>query len=277
MTIESTITRVVYEGNGVTRRFSLPFPLLAESHVEVYVTDVGVKDSAVIQPLATGYRVENIALNEPCLVFPEDGDAPPLGKGRVLTAVRKLPLVQQMNLENGGNLQAEILETQFDILTMQMQQLAYGLERAVKIPPYSANQSMSVADFFARMEKLCDRAEAAALRLEKQEDLETIITKAMNKSETWVVKEDMAPGSVLTLPVHYLPQRSMLVFSVDGVLCYPRKIVDETSEHDLDTSSIQYEEIADEDTASNAIRLFFPLPKGSICHALVLGQSHHFD
>lgn len=272
MTIESTATRVTYEGNGVTRRFPLPFPLLAESHVEVYVTKVGVDDFALIKPLGKGYRVENIILNEPCLIYPEDADAPPLGKGEKLTVVRRLPLVQQMNLENGGILHAETLETQFDILTMQMQQLAYDVDRAVKIPPYSTNQEMDVADVLARMKALCHRAEAAALRLEKQDDLETVVGKATNIAGSWVVEKERAPGDVLVLPVHYLPRRNMLVFSVDGVLCYPTQHLD-GADGELAKGIAQYEEMSEDDGTSNTIRIRFPLPRGSICYALVLGGS----
>ena len=273
MTIESITTRVAYKGNGVTRRFPLPFPLLAESHVEVYVTTENTKDSTVIKPLRVGYRVENIPLNEPCLVYPEDADGPALEKGRILTVVRRLPLVQQMNLENGGKLHAETLETQFDILTMQVQQLAYDLDRAVKVPPYSANVNMGVADVLARMEEFCQRAEAAALRLEKQDDLETVLTKATNIAATWAVDKNAEAGDVLVLPVYYMSGRNMLVLSVDGVLCYPAGGVAGVKGEEQGNPIAQYEELSEIDGTSNKIRLLFPLSKGSVCHALVLGNN----
>lgn len=273
MTIESISTRVAYEGNGVTRRFPLPFPLLAESHVQVYVTSVNTKDSAVIKPLRMGYRVENIPLNEPCLVYPEDADAQALEKGRILTVVRRLPLVQQMNLENGGKLHAETLETQFDILTMQVQQLAYDLDRAVKVPPYSANADMDVAEVLARMEEFCQRAEAAALRLEKQDDLETVLTKGTNIAGTWAVNKNTEAGDVLVLPVYYMTGHNMLVFSVDGVLCYPAGDVVWAKAEEQGSPIAQYEELPEIDGTSNKIRLLFPLSKGSVCHVLVLGNN----
>lgn len=312
MTIESTTTRVAYEGNGITRSFPIPFPLLADSHVEVYLTDKDVADSVVMKPLAVGYRVENIPDGEPCLVYPEDAEAPALEKGRKLTIIRRLPLIQQTNLENGGNLHAETLETQFDIITMQMQQLADDVARAVKIPPYSGNSSRDVNEVLAQMEGLCQRAEAAALRLEKHDDAETLLGGGGNIAVTWVMEKNLTSGDVLRIPAHYPVGRDRLIFSVDGVLCYPAKppekdaessdkdlMAEETPQSEVPDSAVsgsvlsgsepskdhlsrsdginmgtQYEEIAADDDFSNEIRLFFPLPAGSVCHALVLGTGN---
>lgn len=289
MTLESTITRVAYEGNGVTRKFPLPFPLLAASHVEVYVTDMDIADSMAVSPLAAGYRVEDIALREPYLVYPEDAEAPALKAGRKLTVVRRLPLVQQTNLENGGNLQAETLETQFDTIVMQLQQLAYDLDRAVKVPPYSSKQRLDVTDLLAHMEALCHRAEDAAQRVEKQADMETVLGGTSNLSATWALTESLAAGDLLTLPVHYMPWRNMLILSVDGVLCYPAKKTTAAegngqSGNEVDVGGqagsepdgriAQYEELLGGEEFSNQVRVHFPLPKGSVCHALVLMDKH---
>lgn len=222
MTVESTTTRAVFAGNGSTRKFPLPFPLLSASHLEVYITKRDMSDSIVVSPLSGGYSVQDIATAEPYVVYPEDGEAPPLEAGWQLTAVRRLPLIQQTNLENGGNLHAETLETQFDLVAMQLQQLDYDLKRSVKVPPYSSNESIDVSEILHKMEKFCERAEHAARRVEEQADADVLADRTANLAATWLVGEEKQAGELVELPVHYMPGFNVLSLSVDGVLCYPQ-------------------------------------------------------
>lgn len=267
MTIETTLTVAKFLGNGVTRKFPLPFPLLAASHLEVYVTPQGMKATYGAEPLTGGYSVQDMDTAEPYVVFPEDPFASPLGVGEQLVVMRRLPLIQQTNLENGGNLHAETLEMQFDLMTMQLQQVDYDLQRCIKVPPYFESNTMDTAQLLRQMEALCERAEAAAKRLEEREAMETIDDGVKNMAATWVSKAIEA-GSVVDLPVFYLPHANMLSISVDGVVCYPKNT------GAMDISDIyQFEEIAEEEGLSQKIRFLFPIAEGSVCHATVLAKT----
>lgn len=266
MTIETTLTRAVYEGNGVTRKFPLPFPLLSAEHLQVYVSAREVKDSERLAPLAAGYSVQDIDTAVPYVIFPENDELAALSQHEQLTLIRRLPLVQQTNLENGGNLQAETLETQFDVIAMQLQQLAYDMERAVKIPPYAQARSMDVADVLQAMEKICQRAEDAARRLEQKADADALIGGLRNLSATWV-SPAVSAGSVMELPVHYVPGRNVLTFSVDGVQCYP-------GSSETPGEVYQYQEVEDVTSQySRSVRVSFPIAEGTICHAHVVASN----
>ena len=107
----------------------------------------------------------------------------------------------------------------------------------------------------------------------KQDDLETVLIKTTNIAGTWAVDKNMEVGDVLVLPVYYVTGCNMLVFSVDGVLCYPTGGVVGVQDEEQGDSIAQYEELPEIDGTSNTIRLLFPLSKGSVCHALVLGNT----
>ena len=58
MTVNSTIAKASYTGNGVTRRFSIPFYFLDVSHVKVLLTNTQTMRDTVLS-YETDYTIVN--------------------------------------------------------------------------------------------------------------------------------------------------------------------------------------------------------------------------
>ena len=263
MTLESTLTKIHYEGNGITREFPLPFALLSEEHVRV----IHIGADTVQQTLSDGFAVCDRALGTPYILYPVDAELPALPVGERLTFLRVLPLVQQTGLENGGAMDAEALETQFDIITMQIQQLAEELERTPKLSPASLDTSLTVNTLYQQLETIRAQAELAAQRAEAVADDKTLFEGIRNLAATWEETQGKTLGEVLVLPVQYIPGRNVLSLYADGVLCYPAGEQGNGGEQDI----LQYEEAGSD--LSCEVRLLFAVPKGTVWHARVVASN----
>lgn len=262
MTLESTITKAVYQGNGVTRVFPIPFALHSASHVCLVHTNSVGKDKAIHYT----YAVHDVGVGEePYVEYPADPEAPALPEGDRLTVMRVVPLTQQTNLENGGNLHAEVLERQFDLITMQLQQLAEELGRIPKFPASTLEKDTDLALFIDRLDALVARAYEAARRAEAVGDAKVIREGTENLSATWV-SAAMSAGELMDLPINYLPGRNVLQLSLDGVLCFG-------SSANGAQGVLQYAEVLAEGDLSHQVRLLFDVPAGGVWHAFVLASN----
>jgi|GEM_PF-6272733 hypothetical protein len=261
MTLESSTTKVHYEGNGSTREFPLPFVLLSAEHVQVIHTPA--KGEA--RTLTDGYAVCDLGIDAPYIHFPVDETLPALAFGERLTLLRVLPLVQQTDLENGGLLDAEILERQFDILVMQIQQLAEELARTPKLAASSLSTQISVEEIYRQVEAVRERAESAARRAEAVAEEKSLFEGVRNLAVTWEEEEGRVAGQMLTLPVHYIPGRNLLSLYMDGVLCAGGPGAG------TGQGLLQYEESGEE--LSHTVRLLFAVPRGAVWHARVVASN----
>ena len=276
MGLETTETRVVYTGNGITRTFPVPFPLFSEDHVVLVRMGSTGKELA----LHYNYAVHDVSLGLPYVVYPVDPLAPALGSGEKLVIMRVLPLVQQTNLENGGIVQAEVLEKQFDIITMQLQQLAEILTRVPKFPVWTEPESANAQSFIDQLDALASRAEKAARRAESVMDASIIRTGQENLDATWSGPA-LAAGEVLEMPVHYLPGKNVLWLSVDGVFCHAGSAPvqpegqpeGQPSAQAVEQTLLQYEEIPTDQDVSCFVRLLFDAPAGAVWNARVVASN----
>ena len=117
MVIESQDSKVRYQGNGLGTEWPVPFPVLREEHLHLIVTSSDGLDT----PVNSNYEITGIQEGNISVTYPVTGVALP--SGFRLTIYRELPLVQQLDLENGGNFNAEVIEQQFDSAVMQIQQI----------------------------------------------------------------------------------------------------------------------------------------------------------
>lgn len=127
MTVASSTNKITYAGNGSTRKWPFTFKVLDPSHLQVIVTDTNGAETT----LSAGYSVD---LDDNVVTYPIDDLQDPLPSGYKITLLRWLPIVQELDLKNQSNYEAEALEREYDYLTMTVQQLKEITDRSLVIP-----------------------------------------------------------------------------------------------------------------------------------------------
>lgn len=158
MTVSSEINKSgPYSCNGVTIAFDYEFRIRDESHISVVLTAPSNVESVLV--LGENYSVSNV------------GDANggqiitnvTYGSGYKITIVRRVPFVQETDLENQGAYYADTVEGAFDLAAMRDQQLSERIDRSLKIP-VSADPSRldGVIGDVIRMAASADNIDAVA-------------------------------------------------------------------------------------------------------------------
>ncbi|MBF0163850.1 MAG: hypothetical protein HQM01_04960 [Magnetococcales bacterium] len=134
MTLANPNSEIAYLGNGTTRVFPFPFPVLDADHLQVTVTRNDTTPP-LVEPLSpTLFGVTGIgAANGGSVIYPLPS-SPPLPATSTILIRRIVPLAQEVNLTNQGAIYPEVLEGALDRLTMAVQQVNAETERAVKVP-----------------------------------------------------------------------------------------------------------------------------------------------
>ena len=161
MTVSSTINKASYNGDGSQSVFAYTFKIFVDADLQVYV-------GATLKTINTHYTLSGVGSSSGGNVTFTAGNIPAAGLGNV-TLLRSLPLTQEVDLINYGKFDAEVVEGQYDKLTMMLQQLqeqtgrtirfsttvsdAGGIEisdtiaeRKNKVLAYDANGDLSVAN-----------------------------------------------------------------------------------------------------------------------------------
>ena len=129
MTVSSEVNRAgPYLGNGSTTVFGFGFRILDASHLRVIITDANGVETELTYP--GGYSVSGVGAAGGGSIT----RTPAPISGHTVTILRKMPFVQETDLENQGAYFAETIERAFDEAAMRDQQLAEELKRAVKVP-----------------------------------------------------------------------------------------------------------------------------------------------
>lgn len=129
--ITTTITKHIYESNGLNQRWDYAFPIVETTDIQVWVTE----PDGVAELLSSGLYViyENTGGVAGGTVEYPISPLAPLATGYTVTVMRVLPLVQETEFVNQGRIQAESIEDGLDRLTMITQQLAEILGRAITV------------------------------------------------------------------------------------------------------------------------------------------------
>lgn len=163
MTVETHINVVQYQGNGATTVFPIPFPVYEGEWIHLYF---GLGPD--VQEVFTGFSVSGAGGDNVNLIMEEAPAA-----GTVLTVIRNVPLEQLLDLLNGGNFNAEVIESNFDRIVMMIQQVQEQVSRAPVAPPGSDPLD------FSWMAAIRDQAQAAAGEAETSaEEAEASATRA---------------------------------------------------------------------------------------------------
>lgn len=184
MVIQGTKKRNDYTGDGSTKIFAYQFLIFDSTHLEVYL-------DGVLQ--GSGYTVDNVG-------NPNGGNvtfttAP--ASGVMVTLIRKVPQTQTSDYQVGGDLPAETLERDLDLLVMNTQQLQEILDRAFVVPVEETFAPVTVpvgAGKFLRWNSTADALEL--IEVSASDTLDVITTEGdLIRGGASGVAERLAKGS----------------------------------------------------------------------------------
>ena len=139
------ITKRIYQGNGITRKWDVDFPLLSAADLRIYVTS----PQGAEEEISSDFSVDLLTHT---LTYPTDESGKDaLADGWKLTAVRATPLTQEIDLLRQGELDAEVLEEGYDKLTLLVQELEEKVDRSIKYPVSSQENDLETDNFLANI------------------------------------------------------------------------------------------------------------------------------
>lgn len=130
MTVSTTQTREQYNGNGVTKVFPVPFPILKQENLKVYLTyTLNSPVTSELLEVGTDYTVvvSGQTATVTLVVAPLTGTR--------ITIWRQVPYLQLSDLLINGVYNPQEVENTFDRQEFQIQQLVDDFSRALKLPP----------------------------------------------------------------------------------------------------------------------------------------------
>jgi hypothetical protein len=139
MTVSSTSSRVVYNGNGSTTTFPFGFKVQQAADLAVVYTDATGTDFTLSasQYGATGFGVDAGGT----VTYPLSGS--PIVSGTTLTIYRKVAVTQPTSISNQGAMWPQVIEAALDRLTYIAQNVGDSVSRALVISPTDSG-SLSV-------------------------------------------------------------------------------------------------------------------------------------
>jgi len=124
VTVASTTNKASYNGNGSQSVFAYTFKIFVDADIKVYV-------GTTLKTINTHYTLSNVGVTGGGNVTFTSGNIPASGTGNV-TLLRSLALTQGVDLINYGKFDAEVVEAQYDKLTMMIQQLQEQADRTIR-------------------------------------------------------------------------------------------------------------------------------------------------
>lgn len=156
MTVQSNLSKHIYDGNGVTTEFPFTFPITAVNDIKVYYQD----SNGALSLLTSGYSINwSDGDNSGSVTYPSGGGAAILPTGCKLILLRVCDLVQLLDLSQTNGFKPAAIERSLDLLTMIVQQLSEQIERAVKVDVAATD---TPDDLIAALNSLSASAAAAA-------------------------------------------------------------------------------------------------------------------
>ena len=129
MTVESTQTKEIYEGNGSSVIFPVPFTYSRTDDIKLVFTDA----HGIESDIASNYAITVAESGDTSVTYPVSGM--PIAMGTRLTVYRATPQKQIVDLIYGGAFNPDVLEQDvFDRSVMLIQELQEAVNRSVKTP-----------------------------------------------------------------------------------------------------------------------------------------------
>ena len=159
MTLETTVSKAVYTGNGATTEFPFSFKVWDEDQILVSVTDA----QGYVQE--TGEYSVTLSAGGGTVFYLHDGA--PLPSGWKLAITRDMPFTQEDDYITGTRFDPEVIETALDKATAERQQLLEQLQRAVILPPTSDETPEDMAQELLRARDEAVQSSGAARNSEQ--------------------------------------------------------------------------------------------------------------
>lgn len=187
MTLTYSQAKVIYQGDGETTQWAIPFPYLQTADLQV----VRIGADGTESVLSGDFTVDT-DLN--VLLYPMEGSQTlPLAEGEKLFLRRRTPLTQQAAFGAQQSFDPAVLEAGYDKAMMIAQEQAEELARTVRFPASSAGIQTDAAHYLQELHQAqldADKANAAA---------QSAVTAAQNALQTAQQAVDSASASAETV------------------------------------------------------------------------------
>lgn len=187
MTLTYSQAKVIYQGDGETTQWAIPFPYLQTADLQV----VRIGTDGTESVLSGDFTVDT-DLN--VLLYPMEGSQTlPLAEGEKLLLRRRTPLTQQAAFGAQQSFDPAVLEAGYDKAMMIAQEQAEELARAVRFPAASSVVQMDAAHYLQELQQAqlnADKAYAAA---------QSAVASAQNALQTAQQAVDSASASAETV------------------------------------------------------------------------------
>lgn len=149
MTLQSSVSRVIYRGDGNQKEFPIPFRFLKTGHIAVFSPE-GIVSGTDYE---VSGNIQGNGFSGGTVVF---RNAP----SGAVAILRMVPFVQESDYVPNGDVPAETLEGNLDYLTMQTQELLEAVGRCVKMPETS---DLTPEEWMEAFKKTIEASKDAAL------------------------------------------------------------------------------------------------------------------
>lgn len=187
MTISSSLRRAgPYNGNDSATAFPFEFKVFAKSDVLVTLTNVAGIESTLVLDSDYTVTLSSDQDSQPggTVNYPVSGL--PLPEGYKLTLSGNLPYSQPTDIQNSGGFYPQVVEDALDRLTIQTQQLAEEMIRAIKV---GVSDSISPDELLAAVLARADAsAAAAASSATNSHNSATDSEESADLSQQWATK-----------------------------------------------------------------------------------------
>ena len=259
MTLESTINKNRYIGNGATTQFPFTFKIWKTDQILVYVGD-GETEQEVSARCTT-----TLTASGGTVTFPI---APAVGT--VIILRRNMPYIQEDDYRNGTRFDSEEVEDRFDMDCAERQDLRLDVDRALKVPLTSSKTSEEYQqefwDAYADSQNLHDDvvslhddmvAEHGRIAEERAEALQAVQAEGDHQVQrvqgaadayyaengsacmeiNWTLNAGISAGTDIDIsPLSYIVGRHHMQVSVNGVRQYRTKQFNEKGSEDSRSS-----------------------------------------
>ena len=155
MTVRKIQPHVIYQGNGATTQWDIPFPFLNKEDISAFlINEKGIKTA-----LLNDFEIDE---ENKIFIYPQpDIDMLPLPSQQRLLLQRKTPLSQETELLAQQSFDPKILEQGYDKAMLIAQELAAELELAVKFPLGSEQNQTDAGSYLLALKHAKEDVEQA--------------------------------------------------------------------------------------------------------------------
>lgn len=199
MTLDSKLSKAVYQGNDSTTVFPFAFKVWDSSQIAVTVTD-----AAGVSTDVTSNCTVTLTSSGGSVAYPKSGS--PLPSGAKLAITRNMPFTQGINLTTASRFDPQVLEDGLDQATAERQQILEQMARAVILPPtssespedvvqsiYASRDAAAASASAASTQASAAEASAQAASGKADESAASAAASAQSAANAYAASEGMAP------------------------------------------------------------------------------------